>query len=120
MQETVSGVSLLMYKQFLYSFCDQVSSLSFSKLFTRGSKYKALQYFHTQETKVDKTHYRFFGFIIYHPFISTIQYFTQQTIYKLHFNNILLLKGSLHSSYCTPQHSGAILFFRQIVCAERL
>lgn len=54
MHDTVSGLFLLMYKQF--SFYDQGSSLSFPKLFTRGSKYKALQSFHTHKTKVDKTH----------------------------------------------------------------
>lgn len=50
MKETVSaGLFLLMYKQFLLPFCDLVSSLSFPKLFTRGSKYKALQSPHLQD-----------------------------------------------------------------------
>lgn len=64
--------------------------LSFPKLFTRGSKYKALKSLHTQKTKVDRTHCRLFVLI----------HLTSVSVWK---------SNTLHHEKCADYISNCIL-----------
>lgn len=114
MQETLSaGLFLLKHKQFQLSFMrDPV--LSFHKVFTRGSKYKALHSFYNGKTKVDRADAA--CLLIYSFCLISILYKSNKM--EITFKTVNIIERNLHIAYYIPEHSCVIFSFGQTVCVR--